>query len=131
MKGGDLAPLIRLHAAIIDLANGRQSDLFVPVSKKPGLPGKGVAHAAVQGIAARALAELVDSGEPVKQAAGKVANALRKGRKDMRNVTWETVKNWRSRLDEGPGARGTPEDALIHCSPSSISPKRQTVPSSG
>jgi hypothetical protein len=113
-EGGHLAPLMRLLAAIVDLANGRQSDLFVPVIKKPGNPGKGVAHTALQGLAARALAELVDSGEPVKQASDKVANALRKGRKDMRNVTGETVKNWRARLDEGPGARGAPDDALQH-----------------
>ena len=39
---------------------------------------------------------------------------MRKGRKDMRDVTGETVKNWRARLDEGPGARGAPEDALKH-----------------
>jgi hypothetical protein len=114
MKDGALAPLMRLHAAIVDLAAGRQSDLFVPVIKKPGNPGKGIAHAAVQGFAARALAELVDSGEQVKQASERVAKALRKGRKDMRNVTGETVKNWRARLDEGAGARGAPDGALKH-----------------
>ena len=50
-EGGHLAPLTRLQAAIVDLAAGRQSDLFVPVIKKPGNPEKGVAHAALQGIA--------------------------------------------------------------------------------
>lgn len=114
LKGGHLAPLLRLQAAIVDLAAGRQSDLFVPVIKKPGNPGKGAAHAALQGFAARALAELVDSGEPVRQASDRIANALRKGRKNMRDVTGDTVKNWRARLDEGPGARGTPDDALQH-----------------
>ena len=111
-EGGHLAPLMRLQAAIVDLAAGRQSDLFVPVIKKPGNPGKGVAHAALQGIAARTLAELVDSGEPVKQASDRVASAVRKGRKDMRNVTGETVKNWRERLMEGP--RGAQDDAWKH-----------------
>jgi hypothetical protein len=114
MKDGALALLMRLSAAIVDLANGRQSALFVPVIKKPGAPRKSVSHAAVQGLAARALAELDDSGEPIKQASNRVANAVRKGRKDMRDVTGETVKNWRARLEEGLGARGTPEDALAH-----------------
>ena len=112
MKDGALAPLMRLQAAIVDLAAGRQSDLFVPVIKKPGHPGKGVAHTTIQGIAARAFAELVDSGEPVKQASDRVANAVRKGRKDMRDVAGETVRNWRKRLDEGPG--GAPDNALQH-----------------
>jgi hypothetical protein len=111
-KNGNLAPLMRLRAAIVDLANGRQSELFTPVNKKPGHPGKGVALAYVQGFAARALSELVDSGEPVKTAAGRVANALRKGRKDMRGVDSNTIKNWRARLEEGPNARGAPDDAL-------------------
>jgi hypothetical protein len=114
LKGGHLAPLMRLKAAIVDLANGRQSDLFVPVIKKPGAPRKSAVHAFVQGMAARTLAELVDSGEPVKQASNRVANAVRNGRKDMRDVTGDTVKNWRARLDEGPGARGAPDDALQH-----------------
>lgn len=89
MEGGNLAPLIRLHAAIVDLANGRQSELFVPINKKAGHPGKSVAHAYVQGFAGRALAELIDSGEPRSSAANRVAQALRKGRKDMRDVTGE------------------------------------------
>jgi hypothetical protein len=108
MKDGALAPLMRLRAAIVDLADGRQSELFVPIIKKPGNPGKGVVHTALQGLAARALAELA-----IKQASDRVANALRKGRKDMRDVTGETVKNWRKRLDEGPDG-GAPDDALQH-----------------
>ena len=60
------------------------------------------------------LAELVDSGERVKQASDRVANAVRNGRKDMRGVTGETVRNWRARLEEGIGARGAPDDALKH-----------------
>lgn len=113
-EDGALAPLMRLHAAIVDLAAGRQSELFVPVIKKPGNPGKGVAHAAVQGFAARALTELVDSGEPVEQAADRVARAVREGRKDMGDVAGKTVKHWRARCKEGPGARGVPDDALEH-----------------
>jgi len=71
MKDSALAPLMRLHAAIVDLAAGRQSALFVPVVKKTGNPGKGVAHAAVQGVAARALAELVDFRRAAKASFGK------------------------------------------------------------
>jgi len=112
-----LGPLMRLKAAIVDLANGRQSELFVPVIKKPGAPRKSAVHAFVQGMAARALAELVDSGELVKQASDRVANAVRNGRKDMRDVRGETVKNWRARLEEGLGARGAPDDALELQSP--------------
>jgi hypothetical protein len=111
-EGGQLAPLMRLQAAIVDLADGRQSDLFVPVIKKAGNPGKGVAYAMLRGLGARALDELVDSGEPVKQASDRVAKAVRKGRKDMHDVTGETVKNWRERLMEGP--RGAQDDAWKH-----------------
>jgi len=114
LEGNGIAPLIRLHAAIVDLANGRQSELLVPVIKKPGHPGKGVTHALTQALAARALSELVDSGEPLDQAANRVAQALRKGRKDMHDVTGTKVKNWRARLQEGPGARGVSDDALKH-----------------
>jgi hypothetical protein len=110
----NLGPLMRLKAEIVDLANGRQSELFVPVIKKPGAPRKSTVHAFVQGMTARTLDELVDSGEPVKQASERVANALRKGRKDLRDVTGDTVRNWRARLEEGPGASGAPDDAWQH-----------------
>ena len=40
MEGGNLAPLIRLHAAIVDLANGRQSELFVPIDRKRAIRGR-------------------------------------------------------------------------------------------
>jgi hypothetical protein len=114
LKDGHLAPLMRLKAAIVDLADGRQSDLFKPLIKNVGHPGKGTAHTAIQGLAARALDELVDSGEPVKQASDRVADAVRKGRRDMRDVTGVTVRNWRARLEEGPGARGVQVAAWQH-----------------
>jgi hypothetical protein len=114
MEDGALAPLARLHTEIVDLAKGHKSKLFVPITTKPGNQGKGTAQDCIQGMAARALSEFIDAGEPAKQSADRIAQALRKGRRDMRDITGDTVKNWRARLNEGPGARGVSQDALNH-----------------
>jgi hypothetical protein len=111
MRRGDLALLLRLHGALVDLAAGRASPIFKPVHRAAGAPGKGATFAHIQGLAARALAELVDGGMPVRDAAQRVARALKTGRKDMGDVTPETIINWRERIEQGPGP-GAPEDAI-------------------
>ncbi len=106
----DIAPLMRLHAAIVDLSEGRQSPLFKPKQRKPGSPGKGCNYAHLQGLAARGLSELIDGDVPLLEAARRIALALRKGRKDMGNIAPETIINWREQISRGPGW-GAPEDA--------------------
>ena len=106
----DIAPLMRLHAAIVDLAEGRTSPLFKPVQRKAGSPGKGVNYTHLQGLAARGLSELIDGGVPIKIAAGRIAHALKANRKDMAGITDETIINWREQILRGIG-RGAPENA--------------------
>jgi hypothetical protein len=109
----DMAPLMRLQAAIVDLGQGRPSPIFKPVGAKRGSPGKGVTYAALQGFAARALSELIEGDEDANSAAQRVAKALKKGRKDMRKVTAATVINWRERILQGP-CPGAPDSAVDH-----------------
>lgn len=113
MRSGDAAPLGRLHAAIVDLADGRPSPLFKPVNTKRGNPGRSINYEIIQAFAARALCELIEAGEDPGESAGRVAKAVRAGRRDMPNVTHETVKNWRERLEQGPGP-GASENAIFN-----------------
>jgi hypothetical protein len=116
MKCGDTGPLFRLYTAVVDLANGRVSPMFKPVERHVGNPGKGLGYETIQGMAAKTLDELVAAGDSPKDAAKRVAAALKKsGREDMENATPVTVIKWREHLREarkpGPGA---PENALRH-----------------
>ena len=114
MNCGDIDPLLRLYSAVVDLTNGRASPMFKPVERRPGNPGKGLCYETIQGLAARALEELVAAGDSPKEAAKRVAGALKKsGREDMKDSTPETVIKWREHLREGPGP-GAPENALKH-----------------
>jgi hypothetical protein len=108
-----LSPLAKLHDAIVDLENGRVSDLFKPRKRRPGNPGKGVGYEVIQGLAARALTELIDGGDDPKLSAGRIATVLRGIRKAMKNVTGETVTNWRERIMQGPGP-GAPGWTIAH-----------------
>ncbi len=45
--------------------------------------------------------------------AKRIAKAVSAARRDMQDVTHETVKNWRERLEQGPGS-GAPEYAIGH-----------------
>jgi hypothetical protein len=103
-----LKPLMVLHGALVDLANGQQPEMLTPLRKPAGRPEKDVASVFLQAMAARTLSELFEGGEALAVAAGRVAKALR-GMKG--NPTTTTVKNWRARLEEGPGGSGMPRDA--------------------
>jgi hypothetical protein len=86
MERGDIAPLLRLNAALCDLSIGKTSDLLKPAKKlKSGSPGDGITHKFIKAIAARALSEFIEAGENNKQAARRIARALKVGRRGMGN----------------------------------------------
>jgi hypothetical protein len=130
MKCGAIGPLLRIHSAVVDLANGRASPMFKPEARRAGNPGKGLGYETIQGLAARTLDELVAAGDSPKDASKRVAGALKKsGREDMKDATSETVIKWREHLREarkpGPGA---PENALRHFNESlwpGLSPRKK------
>lgn len=105
MRHAAIAPLIRLQGDIIDLADGRVSPLFKPVARQRGNPGKGQNEAMRMGFAVRTMSELMDGGTSEAEAARQVAAAI--GEKAT------TVRNWRARLNEGPGP-GAPQLAIDH-----------------
>jgi hypothetical protein len=87
MRSGAVAPLIRLLAAMGDLANGTVSPMFQPRQRPRGQPHKAQANAAVIGLAARTLTELMNAGEKEENAARRVASVLKERA--------ATIKNWR------------------------------------
>jgi hypothetical protein len=112
MERGDIAPLLRLHAALCDLSIGKTSDLLKPAKKfKSGSPGDGITRKFIKAIAARALSEFIKAGEDINHSASRIARALKSGRRDMGHVKAETVVNWRERFEQGEGA-GAQEDAI-------------------
>ena len=117
MERGDLAPFLRLNAALTDLTFGRVSNLFKPANKKIGRPGVGSSRELLQALAARALSELFEAGEDRDQAAGRIARALKAKRRDMTNVSAATVVNWRERLMQGPGPGASEEAVRQYCMP--------------
>jgi hypothetical protein len=105
MERGDIAPLLRLHAALSDLSIGKTSDLLKPAKKlKSGSPGDGITRKFIKAIAARALSEFIKAGEDINHSASRIARALKSGRRDMGHVNAETVVNWRERFEQGEGA---------------------------
>ncbi len=113
MREGAVASLFELRAAIHDLKEGRHPALLKPHSRD-GRPATRGAKAAIIGIAARAMTELVESGIPVPAAADAVCRALKKGRAiGWREVKPVTVKNWRARCEAGPGS-DIAEKAILH-----------------
>jgi hypothetical protein len=104
MRHGASGPLLRLQSAILDLADGRVSPMFKPMKKPKGHPGMGREEAYRVGMAAQAMSLLMEGGESEDSAAREVAREL--GIKKA-----ATVKNWRTRLSQGPGP-GAPRDAL-------------------
>ena len=107
MRHGASMPLAKIQGALTDLAQGRVSPMFKPPVKANGNPGKGKGESLRMGIAARAMSELMDGGDSEDDAARQVAGAL--GGK-MRPAT---VRNWRARLNQGPGP-GAPQEAIDH-----------------
>jgi hypothetical protein len=59
------------------------------------------------------MSECVEAGDSISVAAEKVTRALRTGRRDLRDLKPPTVKNWRDRLEAGPGP-GAPDEAIKH-----------------
>ena len=103
--------LAMMAAALMDVAGGRSSDLFIP-PKPRGRPKKPILETQVMGIAARALTELMEAGVSEDDAAAQVARAARAGRcSGYRKIDVKLVKGWRHRLNQGP-APGTPDMAL-------------------
>ena len=98
-------PLLQLQAAIVDLADGRVSPMFKPRERPNRHPGKRQTDAFLMAMAARAMSELMEGGASEAAAALKVARAL--GGKAS------TIKNWRDRLNQGPGP-GAPQAAVDH-----------------
>jgi hypothetical protein len=110
---GGSEPLTRLHAGILDIADGIAPALFKPKKRHAGRPGKGITYAALQGLAARTLTELIEGGGNKFEAANRVAKSLKKPSTDMQDVTGETVTNWRERIVQGVGP-GAPAEAVAH-----------------
>lgn len=110
MERGDLAPLLRLNAALSDLGVGKVATFLKP-AKKIGRPSVGSRREILQALAARALSELIEAGDDQDQAASRIVRALKAKRRDMGDVSAATVVNWRERLIQGPG-RGASEEAV-------------------
>jgi hypothetical protein len=110
LRLGGIGPLLRLHKAIIDLAEGRVSPIFKPAKHRGGSPGMGVPEVVI-GLAAKAMDELMQAGAGRDDAARKVAKAVHKG--GYRRVTPKTIAHWRDGCKEGLGGR-VPKDALAH-----------------
>ena len=73
-----LIPASRLAMALHDLGQGKRSSLLSPVHV--GDTRKSTVQANVSAIAARALSEMVENGEPLKASALTVSRAVREGK---------------------------------------------------
>jgi hypothetical protein len=109
-EAGDLAPLLRLKNALDDLTDGKGSDLLKP-AKKNGRPGVGRQRGTLQALAAQTLNVAIAAGEDIDHAAGRIARELKRGHPDIGIVNAETIKNWRQRQKQGPGA-GAPDHVV-------------------
>jgi hypothetical protein len=110
-RSSALAPLLRLHKDIVDVAKkGRVAPMFKPIKKRGGAPGMDV-HELVIGYAGRAMEELILADYERAKAAAMVANALRAS--GYNKVTAKTVEKWRDRCREGLGA-DISDDAVTH-----------------
>ncbi|WP_284256680.1 hypothetical protein [Acidocella aquatica] len=117
LQAGALLPLGRLLEALRDLDEGRKVPLLATrtASKRPTTARR---RAAMIGMAARCMTELVDSGDTVPLAAKKVCAALKAGEAiDWKKLTVQTVQNWRARCEEGEGADIAPHALLRYREP--------------
>ena len=94
--GADV-PLLRLYAALVDIADGRSPPMLKPQSRGAGHPGLSQEDSFLQGTAARAMDLLIRAGNSQTKAAELVAGALGSDYKAS------TVKRWRDRLNERHG----------------------------
>lgn len=93
-----LVPLMRLYMALQDLQRGIVSPMFKPQGKR----GNSAVYEIEKGYAERALSELLASGMSAEEASRKVASACGNFQKKGR-IEAKTVRNWRERLEQGPG----------------------------
>jgi hypothetical protein len=98
-------PFSDLAHGLIDLGQGRQSDLLTPLARNTTKPGKGFADELVMAYAAMAVDELMKAGETRPAAGAKVARTIKAAKLPVTprrgaNLT-STVLGWRERLSEG------------------------------
>jgi hypothetical protein len=110
--GGGIA-LMRLHSNFIDIANGKRSSLFEPKERRSGKPPNDTVDEVIKGRAAGTLSQLIEAHDKAGGAADRVAKALQKSRRDMRDIRGETIINWREKLMQGESP-GASETALKH-----------------
>jgi hypothetical protein len=112
--GEAVAPLARLRFAMRDVTEGRSPAMFKPVPSGRGNPVKGQAAVMIQALAARALSEFIEARVPKKEAAGRIAKALKRASsRGMGRINAKTVIHWRERIMQGPGP-GAPDAAIAH-----------------
>jgi uncharacterized protein YoaH (UPF0181 family) len=96
----------------VSLSDGKVPPIFRPVRRKSGNPGVGANEAYIIALAARAMSELMSDGLSKKEAAQKVANALRANQGKYRRASAKTVQGWRDRIREGGGGGRIPPRAI-------------------
>lgn len=101
MQESAVIPLMRLAEALRELQEGKKPALLSP-RLKGGRPGTDYRQAAVIGFAARAMTELMQSGQTARAASEKVCAAIRAGQViGWKDIKRRTVQDWRARCMEG------------------------------
>ncbi len=110
-----LKPIMELNSGLIDLLRGHVHPMFQPNRRAKG---NGSYYEISKGLASRAMTLLMEDGVSELDAARKVARSFGGA------VTATTVRNWRARLKEGQGARGTSAASLYayNKDPSQLAP---------
>ena len=103
MRESAVIPLIRLAAALRELQDGKKPALLAPRPRpKGGRPGTDLRQAAVIGLAARAMTELMEAGQTARAASDKVCAAIKAGKVvGWQRIKPRTVQAWRARCMEG------------------------------
>jgi hypothetical protein len=101
MQESAVIPLMRLAEALRELQEGKKPALLSP-RLKGGRPGTDRRQASVIGFAARAMTELMESGQTARAASDKVCAAIKTGKvSGWRDIKRRTVQDWRARCMEG------------------------------
>ncbi len=102
MSEGALLPMLRVVEAVGETKDGKVAKLFIIPQKKNGARGKSHQEASIQGFSARALNELVLSGETQQIAVRKVINAIRKGKvKGWESIREKNIVSWKDKCNAG------------------------------
>lgn len=105
-KEADLSlPLRALQDALHRLDESSGTPPMLRPTKEKGRPARTLDEGVLALVAAVAMEAAMRAGQPMQQAAGRVADLLhRRGYSAAgKPITAATVKNWRARLNEGPG----------------------------